>query len=126
MTERSADWLAQAEDDLAVARQLREGKWWAAACFHAHEAAEKALKAVYQRRGAKALGHSLKSLASALRDPPAEVVEQAAYLARFYIASRHPDAFDSGTPRDHLFEEDADRAITAADRILAWSRDHLA
>jgi HEPN domain-containing protein len=126
VTERSADWLAQAEDDLAISRKLVEGDWWAAACFHAHEAAENALKAVYQRRGARALGHSLKSLASALRDAPPEVVEQAAYLARYYIASRHPDAFESGTPKDHLFKEDAERAISAANRVLAWSRDHLA
>ncbi len=43
------DWLARAEGDLALARvPLPEGAFYEDLCFHAQQAAEKALKAVYQ------------------------------------------------------------------------------
>jgi len=43
------DWLDHAKSDLAFARlPLREGAYYEGLCFHAQQAAEKALKAVYQ------------------------------------------------------------------------------
>jgi len=46
------DWLARAEGDLALARApLPEGAFYEDLCFHAQQAAEKSLKAVYQYFG---------------------------------------------------------------------------
>jgi len=43
------DWLARAEGDLVIAQvPLPEGAFYEDLCFHAQQAAEKALKAVYQ------------------------------------------------------------------------------
>jgi HEPN domain-containing protein/predicted nucleotidyltransferase len=46
-------WLRYAEEDLAAARRMVEGRGWAPriACFHAQQAAEKALKAVLVHEG---------------------------------------------------------------------------
>jgi len=46
------DWLARAEGDLALARvPLPKGAFYEDLCFHAQQAAEKAIKAVYQFYG---------------------------------------------------------------------------
>jgi len=43
------DWLARAKSDLAIARSpLPDGAFLEDLCFHSQQAAEKALKAVYQ------------------------------------------------------------------------------
>ncbi len=47
-----SDWLSRAEGDLALARiQLPDDAYYEDLCFHAQQAAEKALKAIYQYRG---------------------------------------------------------------------------
>lgn len=47
-----ADWMARARGDLAIAKApLPEGAFYEDLCFHAQQAAEKALKAVYQHHG---------------------------------------------------------------------------
>ena len=44
------DWLARAIGDLALARvPLPEGGYYEDLCFHAQQAAEKAIKAVYKK-----------------------------------------------------------------------------
>jgi len=48
----AADWLARAKSDLAIAKApLPQGAIYEDLCFHAQQAAEKALKAVYQHHG---------------------------------------------------------------------------
>jgi HEPN domain-containing protein len=49
----AATWLRYAEEDLAAAQRMVEGRGWAPriACFHAQQAAEKALKAVLVAEG---------------------------------------------------------------------------
>jgi len=54
--ERSADWMIQAEGDLLHARNDVAGRYYEWACFSAQQAAEKAVKAVFQRMGAEAWG----------------------------------------------------------------------
>jgi HEPN domain-containing protein len=44
-----SDWLARARGNLALARQAKpEDAFWEDLCFQAQQAAEKAIKAVYQ------------------------------------------------------------------------------
>lgn len=44
------EWLAVAEEDRAVAQLAADASRWNAACFHAQHAAEKYLKAVFERQ----------------------------------------------------------------------------
>jgi len=49
--ERSADWMDTAQGDLEHAKSDVEGGFYNWACFSAQQAAEKAIKAVFQRMG---------------------------------------------------------------------------
>ena len=62
MSERSLDWLRQAEKDIEKAKlDLNEGYYeWARFTFQ--QAAEKAIKAVFQRLHGDAWGHGTKAL----------------------------------------------------------------
>ncbi|MBS3907199.1 MAG: HEPN domain-containing protein [Syntrophaceae bacterium] len=64
------DWLARAEGDLALARApLSEGAFYEDLCFHTQQAAEKALKAVYQRCSRPfRYTHDLDELITGLQD----------------------------------------------------------
>ena len=57
MATRYADWLWQAKRDIEHARASALSGFYERACFAAQQAAEKALKALFQRRGADAWGH---------------------------------------------------------------------
>jgi HEPN domain-containing protein len=73
MGNRAKDWFAQAERDLDKARSSQaEGRHeWV--CFAAHQAAEKALKALHLSLGQGAWGHLVARL---LKDLPLEVNER--------------------------------------------------
>ena len=97
--ERSRDFLLQAKRDLEQARlSLREGFFeWAA--FAAQQAAEKAVKAVFQRLGAVAWGHSVAGLLEELAQKlpvPEALLDAASELDKAYIPSRYPDALPEG------------------------------
>lgn len=67
MARRVEDWFRQAEKDLKHARNAINGDYeWA--CFAAQQAAEKALKSLYQSLGGEHFGHSvLKMLKQRIR-----------------------------------------------------------
>ncbi len=60
--ERSADWIEQARGVLQHARHDLAGAYFEWACFSAQQAAEKAVKAVFQKFGSEAWGHSVADL----------------------------------------------------------------
>jgi len=64
MVERSRDWMKQAERDLDNAKFEMSGGFYEWACFLSQQAAEKALKAAYQKLGGEAFGHSVSRLLS--------------------------------------------------------------
>jgi HEPN domain-containing protein len=68
---RWADWYAQSRHDLEHAEALRPAGRYDWACFAAHQAAEKAVKALHLRLGQEAWGHVVARLLAELR--PAEV-----------------------------------------------------
>lgn len=129
MPERSRDWMAQARRDLENARWEREGGFHEWACFVAQQAAEKAAKAVIQRVGAEAWGHSVAALLEALgREYEVEerLMRCGRLLDRFYIPARYPNGWDSGAPKDYYEEEDAEQAVACAERILRFCEGLLA
>ena len=51
MNARPQAWFQQATDDLAVARLTRDNGFFAQACYHSSQAAEKALKGLLLKLG---------------------------------------------------------------------------
>jgi HEPN domain-containing protein len=121
MPERSADWSAQAKRDLENARYECKGKYYEWACFSAQQAAEKALKAVIQKQGGVAWGHSVIQL---LKTLPAkampEISAAAAVLDKLYVPARYPNGWAEGAPKDYITEKDAADAIAGAEKIIGF------
>lgn len=121
MAERSADWLQQAQRDLEHGRHALAGGFYEWACFSAQQAAEKAVKAVFERMGAEAWGHSVAGLLGELvgRCPvPARLREAAKELDQAYIPTRYPNAHESGAPASQYTRTQARRLLGQAQRIL--------
>jgi HEPN domain-containing protein len=129
MPTRHTDWLSQAQRDLAHADrslQMEDYEW---ACFAAQQAAEKAVKAVYQRLGAIAWGHSVTQLMTRLPDetrPTQELVDRAKALDKHYVATRYPNGFDSGAPFEYYTRAEAKRSLSDAQAIIKFCEDILA
>jgi HEPN domain-containing protein len=115
-------WLGAAREDLAYARHAAAGGFHAPACFHAQQAAEKALKAVHYARGARAvIGHSVRALVDALgpRAPALDaLLDDARELDLLYVPTRYPNGLDAGTPADAFSASQSERAIAQAVRLL--------
>ena len=129
MAERTSDWMAQARRDLENARYNRAGSFWEWACFAAQQAAEKALKAVYQSLGADAWGHSVFGLLQGLQEKtevPPGLFDAARQLDRYYIPSRYPNGWSAGAPKDMFVDEDAQHAVGCAEEILRFCDGLLA
>jgi HEPN domain-containing protein len=126
--ERSKDWLRQAESDLRHARHARDDGDFDWAAFACHQAAEKAIKAVFQKRHLDAWGHTLSLLLTNLppeaRPEPA-IVDQAKALDKHYIPTRYPNGFERGAPVDFYTRRDADESIAAAETILEFCRHQI-
>ena len=60
--ERSLGWMDQAEADSEHTKSDLERGFYDWACFSSQQAAEKAVKAVFQKMGAEAWGHSVADL----------------------------------------------------------------
>lgn len=121
--ERSKDWLDEAMGDLQHARNDVDGGFYNWACFSAQQAAEKAIKAVFQRMGAEAWGHSAADLLKELskkHDIPEELLDRALELDKAYIPTRYPNAHPSGSPRSRYTKEEARRLIGYAERIVKF------
>jgi HEPN domain-containing protein len=123
MVMRSRDWFRQAKKDLEHAKRARGGGDFEWACFAAQQAAEKAVKALYQSVHVDAIGHSvtrmLQDLPTALK-PPADLIPLAKELDKHYIPSRYPNSHPEGAPMDYYTEEDASRAVEGAERIIEY------
>ena len=118
-------WLAKATDDLTIADLVLDsdvGIEWAA-CFHAQQAAEKAVKAVLVHVGVDfPKSHRLDRLARLL---PASSnvdfdIEALTELAPWAVAGRYPEDIANPTP------EQARRLFDLATEALRRSRSFIA
>ncbi|MBI2304269.1 MAG: HEPN domain-containing protein [Chloroflexi bacterium] len=128
MPTRHLDWLRQAKRDLEHAqRSLAAGDYeWA--CFAAHQAAEKAVKGLFQKLGGEAWGHSITMLLSHLPSGVAadsSLVDRAKELDKHYIAPRYPNFHPTGAPLDFYTQGEAERAIDHARNIVAFCEDKI-
>jgi HEPN domain-containing protein len=125
---RHEDWLRQARRDLEHARHaLRDGDYeWA--CFAAQQGAEKAMKALYQKLGADAWGHSVSALLSNLPQGSGvteELVEKGKELDKHYIPPRYPNSHPQGAPLDYYTRNEAERAIENGYAIVSFCEDNI-
>ncbi|KYO66886.1 HEPN domain-containing protein [Thermovenabulum gondwanense] len=129
MPNRAKDWYKQALKDLEHAKFSRENKDHEWACFAAHQAAEKALKALHLHLGQEAWGHVLSRL---LKDLPEsipvseELIAKAKVLDNFYIPARYPDSHPEGAPFEHYSFLQSEEAVKYAGEILEFVRTQMA
>jgi HEPN domain-containing protein len=127
MGNRAGDWLAQAERDLEQARaSQRDGRHeWA--CFAAHQAAEKAVKALHLSMGQEAWGHVVARLLREVPvDVPAEFVDRARVLDNFDVPTRYPNGHPDGPPFEHYGALQSDQAVEYAGEIVGFVRRQMA
>lgn len=118
------DWLARAEGDLALARApLPEGAFYEDLCFHAQQAAEKAIKAVYQHCNRRfRYTHDLDELIAGLQNEgiavPAEVVD-AASLTSYAWEARYPGLSEPVTIEEYH------EALRQAELVVGWATEMI-
>ncbi len=115
-------WLAGAMDDVTVADELT-ARMPNVACFHAQQAAEKALKAwLVALSGDVAREHMMQNLLAelnALGVPVTnELSEDALALGKFYTTTRYPDALGGADPRTAFLASEANDAVARARRVV--------
>ncbi len=114
------DWLARAEGDLALARvPLPEGAFYEDLCFHAQQAAEKALKAVYQHYNRTfRYTHDLDELIVGLQDEgidmPPEVAD-AVLLTSYAWEARYPGLSEPVTIEEYR------EVLRQAEFVVSWA-----
>ncbi|MCS7278983.1 MAG: HEPN domain-containing protein [Thermodesulfobacteriaceae bacterium] len=123
-------WLKQAEYDLEDARKAFQWGSFNLCCFLAQQAAEKAVKAILFACGCEEVwGHSVGSLlqiASNFYLQLKELLPLAKSLDKYYIPTRYPDVLpDDAIPSEVYDEEDAQRALHKAEKILEKLKELL-
>jgi HEPN domain-containing protein len=129
MPNRSEDWLKQADRDMDQAKLSQKANHHEWACFAAHQAGEKAVKALHLFHGQEAWGHVIAKL---LTDLPPQcnvsetIVEMGKVLDNFYIPSRYPNGHPSGAPFEHYGPLQSKEAIKYANEIIKFVRSQMA
>jgi HEPN domain-containing protein len=123
MPSRARDWLRQAQRDLEVARTTLQAGQFDWSCFAAQQAAEKALKALYQYHHAEGWGHVLARLVDELLPDEPELgrhQQAARILDKFYIPTRYPNGLDAGAPAEAYTAAEAEQAIRYAEDVVTF------
>lgn len=116
--------------DYETASILHRERRYNASAFYAHQAAEKAVKALLYYVNEAPWGHSVRVLLQRYFErsgakPEDELLSCARELDRHYIPSRYPNAHPSGTPHEAYDEEASSRALQAAKRIIDYVKEAL-
>ena len=128
MANRYADWFKQSEADFRHAKMSLDAGQYEWCCFAAQQAAEKALKAVFLKRGCDAWGHTLTTLLGNLpeaTDLTEELFDCTKALDKHFILTRYPNGFDSGAPTDFYTKSEDDAALRCAEKILEYCKDQI-
>ncbi|WP_258005010.1 HEPN domain-containing protein [Salinibacter ruber] len=115
--------MDRARSNLIRARQRLPNVYLEDLCFDAQQAAEKALKALCIERGIEfPYVHDLARLITLLQDegqPVPDEVTEAGRLTRYAVFTRYPGLDDPVTEEDH------NRAVSIAERVVEWVEDRL-
>lgn len=129
ITGRIKDWLFFAEEDIKLARISFNGGIYHGTCFHAQQAAEKAIKAylLFKNQRVPKI-HSLTGLLDLddeIKRDFIEFSEEVEFLDQFYIPTRYPDAFPGSLPEGLPNKNDGEKALEGAERILNFVRKNI-
>ncbi|MCS7180835.1 MAG: HEPN domain-containing protein [bacterium] len=128
MSERSKDWIEEAENDIKHAENDLKSGFYNWACFSAQQAGEKAVKGVFQKLGVDIWGHSVSDLLLELSKKikvPKNLIEISYELDKAYIPTRYPDVFPSGSPKDKYTKKEAERLIKYGKKIVEFCKTIL-
>ena len=78
--------------------------------------------------GGDSYGHSITKLIHDLPKeikPADEVIKAGMELDKFYIPTRYPNGFDSGSPMDYYTKEDANKAVVYAECIFSFVKNQI-
>ena len=120
-------WLRYADEDLEAAERMVRGRGWAPriACFHAEQAAEKALKAVLvAERIPLQFTHNLELLRDLIPEErrTRHVDADLARLSRWAVVARYPGAEPDASEDDAREAVDGARALVEAARADVQGR----
>jgi HEPN domain-containing protein len=124
MRTEALNWWKQAQRDLRAARNsLRSGDYeWAS--FQAHQASEKALKALFlQRKRTLPLTYDLVRIGKEL-GAGENLMRLLRRLNPDYVVARYPNAA-SGVPYELYDEAQARERIKLAGKVLEWTKKRL-
>lgn len=119
------EWLSHAKSDLRLAHLAATDEFVRReqACFHAQQAAEKAIKAVLVLGGIEfPLTHDIEELLEIVNTsgtiPPKEV-QEAGLLTPYAVEFRYPGAWIE------ISETDLQEALQTAEHVVAWAETVL-
>lgn len=118
------EWLARAKGDLALARvPLPEEAFYEDLCYHAQQAAEKALKAAHLHYGFEfRFTHDLEELIASLKRRGISIpkpVEEAVSLSIYATEARYPGLDEPVTKEEH------EQAIALAQVVVNWAEKQI-
>jgi len=117
------EWLRFARGDALVAHADIPGARLETFCFHAQQAAEKAIKGVLLLRGIPfPRTHDLDRLLDLLEEQEPDVpgeVRGAGCLTQFAVEGRYPMPFPQVTP------EELSEALAQADAVVRWAENQI-
>jgi len=123
-------WLTQAQHDLRAADLVRREGFPEIACFLAHQAAAKSLKAFLYAQGERyVIGHASHRL---VRDCAVyealfmDLLDGCRQLDQYYIPTRYPNGLPAGIPHDVYTPDQAAKAVELAREIVQFVVDQLA
>ncbi len=125
---RVEDWLKEAKEDLKSAKILLEGGQYHHACFHAQQAAEKALKALLRSLHKAKTGYSVLDLLREVSKDvkvPEELWDMARILDQYYIPPRYPNAFSEGAPSNYYTRRQAEEAIRYSEAVVSFVEENI-
>jgi len=117
------EWLNRARSDLELARSLKPDIYLEDLCFHAQQAAEKAIKALLiHRKKPFPYVHDLATLLTLLEQsgcpiPPS--IREAERLTRFAVLTRYPSIAPP------IAEEEYWEALVVAESVVRWAEEQL-
>ena len=126
MRPEAEPWWRQAEADLETARDTFAAGHWYNVSWLAHQAAEKALKALHIDRSGVMLPrtHSLVHLGVMLAVPTSVASDLSSLNPAFDLA-RYPDPRSRRDPVDEVTEPMAAQDLETAGRVVNWCGQEL-
>lgn len=121
-------WLKFCDEDLRAADATLKDNIFSAVCFHSQQAVEKAIKAiVLAKLGKVPRDHSLLRLAEMSDDKELFELhkEELRFLDMFYVPTRYPDALPGSLPEGLPNEEDAEKAVVCAKKVVKFIKRRL-